>query len=97
MPAATTLHYVFKRLDTLRFEAALQQWAAAALDETDRRLVLDGKALHADLVGACNIALRTLLAWQDWASTDSCQNALMCRAMKPKPHSGNAMRSCGGA
>jgi IS605 OrfB family transposase len=25
--------------------------------------------LHADLIGARNIALRTLLAWQDWAST----------------------------
>lgn len=32
MPAATTLHYVFKRLDVARFEAALQTWAAATLD-----------------------------------------------------------------
>jgi hypothetical protein len=44
MPAATTLHYVFKRLDTTSFEAALQAWAAAALGPADRRLVLDGKA-----------------------------------------------------
>ena len=46
MPAATTLHDVFKRLDTPQFEAALQTWAAAALDSGDRQLVLDGKALR---------------------------------------------------
>jgi hypothetical protein len=46
MPAATTLHYVFKRLDTPQFEAALQVWATAALGEADRQLVLDGKALR---------------------------------------------------
>src|SRR5260370_34431644 len=31
MPAATTLHYVFKRLDVVSFEAALTAWAAQAL------------------------------------------------------------------
>ncbi len=31
MPAATTLHYAFKRLDVAGFEAALQAWALAAL------------------------------------------------------------------
>jgi hypothetical protein len=46
MPAATTLHYVFKRLDTTSFEAALQAWAAEALGPADRQLVLDGKALR---------------------------------------------------
>jgi len=46
MPAATTLHYVFKRLDTTGFEAALQEWAAQALGQADRHLVLDGKALR---------------------------------------------------
>src|SRR5579863_1422436 len=30
MPAATTLHYIFKRLDTEGFEAALQRWAGEA-------------------------------------------------------------------
>ncbi|MEH1912106.1 MAG: transposase [Nostoc sp.] len=30
-----------------------------------------GHELHADLVGARNIALRTLLVWQDWTSTGS--------------------------
>ena len=46
MPAATTLHYAFKRLDTAGFEAALQDWAARASGPTDRQLVLDGKALR---------------------------------------------------
>ncbi len=46
MPAATTLHYVFKRLDVASFEAALQEWAAAALGPADGHLVLDGKALR---------------------------------------------------
>ncbi len=46
MPAATTLHYAFKRLDVVGFAAALQAWAAAALAPTDRHLVLDGKALR---------------------------------------------------
>jgi IS605 OrfB family transposase len=31
--------------------------------------------LHADRVGARNVALRTLLARQDWVSTASCRNA----------------------
>jgi DDE_Tnp_1-associated len=46
MPAATTLHYVFKRLDVARFEAALQTWAAQTLDGHTQQLVLDGKALR---------------------------------------------------
>lgn len=46
MPAATTLHYAFKRLDVAGFEAALQVWAGAVLGPTDRQLVLDGKALR---------------------------------------------------
>jgi hypothetical protein len=46
MPAATTLHYVFKRLDTVGFEAALQAWAARAVSSADRQVVLDGKALR---------------------------------------------------
>ncbi len=46
MPAATTLHYAFKRLDVAGFEAALRTWAAQALEPTDRHLVLDGKALR---------------------------------------------------
>jgi DDE_Tnp_1-associated len=46
MPAATTLHYVFKRLEVERFEAALQVWAAAMLDGRTQQLVLDGKALR---------------------------------------------------
>src|SRR5258705_3757705 len=33
MPAATTLHYAFKRLDIAGFEAALQEWAARALGQ----------------------------------------------------------------
>jgi hypothetical protein len=46
MPAATTLHYVFKRLDVAGFDAALQTWAAQALDGRTQPLVLDGKALR---------------------------------------------------
>src|SRR5260221_13554303 len=46
MPAATTLHYVFKRLDVASFEATLRAWAAQTLDGRTQQLVLDGKALH---------------------------------------------------
>ena len=46
MPAATTLHYLFKRLDGAGFEAVLQSWAAATLDNRTQQLVLDGKALR---------------------------------------------------
>ena len=46
MPAATTLHDVFKRLDVAGFEAALQAWAAQTLDSRTQQLVLDGKALR---------------------------------------------------
>jgi hypothetical protein len=46
MPAATTLHYIFKRLDAGGFETALHEWAAQALGPTDRQVVLDGKALR---------------------------------------------------
>jgi hypothetical protein len=46
MPAATTLHYVFKRLDVAGFEAALQAWAVQTLDSRTQQVVLDGKALR---------------------------------------------------
>jgi hypothetical protein len=46
MPAATTLHYVFKRLDVAGFEAALRAWTAQALDTRTQQVVLDGKALR---------------------------------------------------
>jgi len=46
LPAATTLHYAFKWLDTTGFEAALQAWAAEALGAADQQVVLDGKALR---------------------------------------------------
>lgn len=46
MPAATTLHYAFKWLDTTGFEAALHAWAAEALGAADQQVVLDGKALR---------------------------------------------------
>src|SRR5260370_13267065 len=51
--------------------------------------------LHADLVWARNIAMRTLLVRQDWAS--SCQLPLMCRARKSKLHAFAGMQNCGGA
>ena len=46
MPAATTLQYAFKRVDTAGFERALQAWTAGALGPADRQVVLDGKALR---------------------------------------------------
>ncbi len=53
-------------------------------------------SLHADLIGARNITLRTLLARQDWMSTGTCRLPLMCRALKSKLRTGNGMQSCGG-
>ena len=46
MPGVTTLHYVFKRLDVVAFEAELQRWAAETLEPGTQHLVLDGKALR---------------------------------------------------
>lgn len=46
LPAIATLHYAFKRLDVPAFEAVLQEWATQALGQTERHLVLDGKALR---------------------------------------------------
>ena len=73
MPAATTLHDAFKRLDTTGFEAALQAWAAAALGATDRQVVLDGKALrgiHGDEVpGVRLVAIYAPMAGQVLAQT----------------------------
>ncbi len=46
LPTVPTLHYVYKRLDVEAFEAALTEWAGAALGAADAQLVLDGKALR---------------------------------------------------
>src|SRR5260221_7481539 len=46
MPGNPALHYVFKRLDVVAFETALQTWAAQTLDARTQQLVLDGKALR---------------------------------------------------
>ena len=46
MPAATTLHYVFKRLEVAAFEREVQAWAAQVLDARTQQVVLDGKALR---------------------------------------------------
>jgi hypothetical protein len=57
-----------------------------------------GLALHADLIGARHGVLRTLLARQDGVSTGVLSQRLRCIArVKPKPHRGHAVRSCGGA
>ena len=53
--------------------------------------------LHADLVGARNVALRTLLARKTGCARASCQHALRCQARRPKRHGGDALRRCGGA
>ncbi|MGZ3581895.1 MAG: transposase family protein [Ktedonobacterales bacterium] len=45
-PTVSTLHEVFKALDVGEFEAALAQWAHAALAPSSRAIALDGKALR---------------------------------------------------
>ena len=45
-PCVATLHHVFRRLDAAAFEAALSQWALAALPEGAAALAVDGKALR---------------------------------------------------
>lgn len=61
MPGVTTLHYVFKRLDVVAFEAELQIWAAQALGGRTQQLVLDDKALRGihgeELLGVRLVAL----------------------------------------
>jgi IS605 OrfB family transposase len=52
--------------------------------------------LHADLVGARQVCLRTLAVRQDWPRRGICHLPLMCRPMKPKPRACNGTRSCGG-
>jgi IS605 OrfB family transposase len=57
-------------------------------------------SLHADLVGARNVCLRTLLVRQDWTCTGQLvgwpQLPLMCRMLKPKQHACKGMLNCGG-
>lgn len=46
-PAISTLHLVFSQLDVQAFEAALQQWAQANLDqEGGEAIAIDGKGLR---------------------------------------------------
>ena len=45
-PTVSTLHEVFKILDVVAFEAALAQWAQAALAPSSQAIALDGKALR---------------------------------------------------
>jgi len=45
-PSVSTLHEVFKTVDVVAFEAALAQWAQAALAPSSRAIALDGKALR---------------------------------------------------
>ena len=56
--------------------------------------------LHADLIGARTVALRTLLARQDWVSTGVLSerpDVSSDEAKAARRHGGNAMPSCGGA
>ena len=50
--------------------------------------------LHADLAGARNITMRTLLARQE---RGTCRLPLMCQALKPKRNVCEDIPSCGGA
>ena len=52
--------------------------------------------LHADLVGAPNITMRTLLVRQDWVRTGQLSVAPMRQTKKPKRHAFAGMPSCGG-
>ena len=45
-PSVSTLHLVFKRLDSAAFEAALADWARVTLGDRGRTIALDGKALR---------------------------------------------------
>jgi hypothetical protein len=45
-PGVATLHRIFKALDVERFEAALADWAQAALGGRGEAIALDGKALR---------------------------------------------------
>jgi hypothetical protein len=45
-PSVSTLHLVFRRLDSVAFEAALAAWARVTLGDRGRTIALDGKALR---------------------------------------------------
>jgi hypothetical protein len=45
-PTVSTLHLVFKKLDTDAFEAALSGWAQQQLGRRARTIAIDGKALR---------------------------------------------------
>jgi hypothetical protein len=44
-PCISTLHYVFKKLDVVSFEGALQHWVSEARDVTSGAVSIDGKHL----------------------------------------------------
>ena len=52
--------------------------------------------LHADLVGARNIALRTLVIRHDWMATGQLSDVPEGQTAKPKRHGGIGMPNCGG-
>ncbi len=84
-PTVSTLHEVFKILDVTAFEAALAQWAQAALAPSSRAIALDGKALrgiHGEelpgvrLVAAYDVETGLVLAQQGSQDLDALPSAL---------------------
>jgi len=71
-------------------------WTRAKANADAIKAGVTKHTLHADLVGARNIALRTLLIRQDWMGTGALY-APMSRTLKPKPRASPGTRSCGGA
>ena len=55
-----------------------------------------GYTLHADLVGARNIALRTLVIRHDWVATGQLSDAPEGQTAKPKRRASPGMPNCGG-
>lgn len=52
-PAVSTLHLVFRRIETTAFEAALQDWAQQNLGERGATIAIDGKGLRGSTARNC--------------------------------------------
>ena len=91
-PTVSTLHEVFKILDVAAFEAALAQWAQAALAPSSQAIALDGKALrgiHGEelpgvrLVAAYDVETGLVLAQQGGQDLYALPSAPLPSALPP--------------